>query len=40
MVAALKLGAALAAGIDHPAYLHTVAQVPVTLRELLLADLN
>jgi len=40
MVAALKSGAALAAGIDHPAYLHTVAQVPVTLRELLLADLN
>jgi hypothetical protein len=39
MVAALKSGAALAAGIDLPAYLQTVDPVPDSLRNALLADL-
>jgi hypothetical protein len=39
MVAGLKSGAALAAGIDLPAYLHTLDPVPTELRAALLADL-
>jgi hypothetical protein len=40
MVAALKGGAALSAGIDHPAYHHAATPVPSTLRAALLADLD
>ena len=40
MVAALKSGAALAIGVDHPAYQATIAQVPPATREALLADLS
>ena len=39
MIAALKGGAALAAGIDLPAYALTVDPVPAALRSALLADL-
>ena len=39
MIAALKGGAALSAGIDLPAYEHTVDRVPEDLRAVLLADL-
>ena len=39
MIAALKSGAALAAGIDLPAYRHSVDPVPAGLRAALLADL-
>jgi Protein of unknown function (DUF3501) len=39
MVASLKSGAALAAGIDLPAYLHTLEPVPAEMRAALLADL-
>jgi hypothetical protein len=38
MIADLKAGAALAAGIDHPAYRHAVEPVPGDLRRSLLAD--
>jgi hypothetical protein len=40
MVSALKAGAALAAGIDHPAYQHTLDPVPAALAQALLADLD
>jgi len=40
MAASLKRGAALSAGIDLPAYAHTVDPVPDTLRAALLADLD
>jgi hypothetical protein len=40
MVNALKAGAALAAGIDHPAYQHTLDPLPAPLRQALLADLD
>ena len=39
MIDALADGAALAAGIDLPAYTHIVARVPEPLRAALLADL-
>ena len=39
MVAALKAGAALAMGVDHPAYRATLDPVPEPTREALLADL-
>ena len=39
MVAALKGGAALAMGVDHPAYRATLDPVPEPTREALLADL-
>jgi hypothetical protein len=38
-VAALRDGAALAAGIDHPNYRHELAAVPDNVRAALLADL-
>ncbi|MCB1748407.1 MAG: DUF3501 family protein [Gammaproteobacteria bacterium] len=38
-IAALKSGAPLAFGIDHPEYTHEVAPVPETTRRSLLADL-
>jgi hypothetical protein len=40
MIAALKGGASLAAGIDHPAYEATVDAVPEATRRALLADLD
>ena len=40
MIADFKAGAALAAGIDHPAYQHAVEPVPVDMRRALLADLG
>jgi hypothetical protein len=39
MVAALKAGAALSAGVDHPHYRHEVV-VPATMRAALVADLG
>jgi hypothetical protein len=40
MTAALRAGAALALGIDHEHYRHTVAPVPAAVRSALLADLT
>ena len=40
MIRALKAGAGLAAGIDHPAYLHTVEPVPAAILNALLQDLD
>jgi len=40
MIESLKSGAALAAGIDLPAYLRTVDPLPAPLRAVLLADLS
>jgi hypothetical protein len=38
MIAAARSGAALAAGVDHPAYRHSVDPLPEALRRELLAD--
>jgi len=38
MIAALKTGAALAAGVDHPHYRHSVEPLPQPLRAALLQD--
>jgi hypothetical protein len=40
MIAALKGGAALAAGIDHPAYAQEIRAVPAALRQALLGDFD
>jgi hypothetical protein len=40
MVAALKAGAGLAMGIDHPAYDHTISAVEGAIRDSLLEDLQ
>jgi Protein of unknown function (DUF3501) len=40
MIVALRAGAALAAGIDHEHYHHSVPEVPAELRAALLADLT
>ena len=40
MISALKLGAALAAGIDHDNYQYTVDPVPENIRTSLLEDLD
>jgi hypothetical protein len=40
MVQALKKGAGLAAGVDHPAYAATVARVDPAMRESLMRDLE
>ncbi len=40
MIADLRAGAALSAGVDHPAYQAEVAVVPQPLRQSLLADLK
>ena len=40
MAARLKAGAALSLGIDHPAYQHDLAPVPVNVRDALAADLE
>ncbi len=39
MVKAVKQGAAVAMGIDHPEYCHTVEAIPAAVRESLAADL-
>jgi len=38
MIAAARAGAALSAGVDHPAYRHSVDPLPEALRRELLAD--
>ena len=40
MIASLRAGAVLSAGVDHPAYQAKVATVPEPLRQSLLADLS
>ena len=40
MVAALKSGAGLAIGVDHPAYSERVSPVPGNIRAALIADLD
>ncbi len=40
MVTALKAGANLSAGIDHPAYSHALASVPANIRDSLVSDLD
>ena len=40
MVSALKDGAALSAGIDHPKYQHAIEALPVSMRDSLVADLD
>jgi hypothetical protein len=40
MAQALKSGAALAVGVDHPAYTAAVAQVPPVVRDSLVRDLG
>lgn len=40
MVASLRAGARLAAGIDHPAYLHSLDSVPGPIRDSLIADFS
>jgi Protein of unknown function (DUF3501) len=40
MVAALKLGSQLSAGINHPAYNHSVDPVQQNIRDSLIADLD
>ncbi len=39
MIAALKGGAALALGIDHPQYRHSIDPVPAPIRDALITDL-
>jgi hypothetical protein len=39
MIAALRAGADLSAGVDHAAYQAALPSVPAVLRESLLADL-
>jgi hypothetical protein len=40
MIGSLKDGAAVAAGVDHPAYAYRLDNVPEVLRESLIADLD
>jgi hypothetical protein len=40
MIESLRGGAGLAAGIDHPAYPHSIDPMPAELRQSLLADLR
>jgi hypothetical protein len=40
MLAALRGGRALSAGVDHPLYCHSVDPIPPALREVLLADFD
>ena len=40
MVSALKSGAALAAGVDHDRYRHTIDPVPEPVKAALAADLD
>ena len=39
MIAALKSGAAVGMGIDHPAYTHRMDPLPAAVRAALVADL-
>ena len=38
MIAALRRGAGLSVGIDHPQYTHSIAAVPDAVRSALIAD--
>jgi hypothetical protein len=40
MVVALKKGAALSVGIDHPEYQHAIETLPSSIRDSLVADLD
>jgi hypothetical protein len=40
MVKAVKQGAEVAMGIDHPAYTHAVDQIPAATRDSLARDLS
>ncbi len=40
MVQAVKAGADIAAGIDHPSYQHTVEAIPANVRDSLASDLD
>ncbi len=40
MVSALKDGAAISAGIDHPKYQHAIEALPISMRDSLVADLD
>lgn len=40
MVSALKAGAALDAGVDHPSYQHALQPLPANVRDALVADLD
>jgi len=40
MIRALKQGAALSVGIDHPKYLHAIEALPSSIRDSLVADLS
>jgi hypothetical protein len=40
MIAALRGGAELAAGVDHPHYTHSVAPVTAATRQALIADFS
>jgi len=40
MIGALKLGSQLSAGIDHPAYSHTINPIPENIRKSLISDLD
>jgi hypothetical protein len=40
MIAALRAGAPLAAGVDHEHYRHAVDPVPAAVRTALIADLD
>ena len=40
MIQALKSGASLSAGIEHPAYTQTVSPVPQNIRDSLVSDLD
>lgn len=40
MVAALKAGASLSVGVDHPHYRHDLSPVPAPTRDVLCADLD
>ena len=40
MVSALKDGAALSVGIDHPKYQHAIGALPGSMRDSLIADLD
>ena len=40
MIAALKLGSQLSAGIDHPAYSYTINPIPENIRTSLISDLD
>ena len=40
MIGALKLGSQLSAGIEHPAYSHTINPIPENIYKSLISDLD